>query len=100
MLTYGNPPIPLGLPTAELQAWVAGSISLADVVEFARLSWPGRNNLGWAWPGIVDHDEYIHLGRLVWPVGATRFAHFHFLADDVTLLTLRAQVYGQKGTSY
>jgi hypothetical protein len=89
-VTYGG--VPLTFPTAEVLAWIEDTISFRDVVEFAYPSWPGKGRTAWPWP-LWWMDRPPAIGRLVWPVGASRWGYGHFLATDSQLTQIRPQVY-------
>ena len=79
MQSYGGVDLPQVNP--ELAAWVGANLTPKDVFEWAEVSWPGRNRTAWAWGAGYEHPA-VEVGRLLWPVGASRFACGHFLAGS------------------
>lgn len=97
MISYGG--IKLCDVTPAMALAVERVISPRDVYQFERASWPGKNRVGWTWPGFVP-DRAIKVGSLWWPRGATRWAVGHFLATEEQLESIRPQVYSGPGNTY
>ncbi len=88
MISYGG--VYLCDDEADL-APLGDSLSLADLRDFARRTWPGRlASLGWPW---LEAETRPMLNRLVWPQGASRWAMGWFVADDTILAALRPLAY-------
>ncbi len=88
MISYGG--VNLTSDAATL-AVAEARLSLADLKEWARRSFPGRlATLGLDWLGREERPVY---NRLVWPVGASQFAYGHFLCTTADLAILRPQAY-------
>jgi len=85
--------VKLVCPTAQAVAVIEARLTLRDVCEFERLLWPGKNRLGWTFPGQLAQRP-VRLGQLWWPTGAARFAVGHWLAGDAELAAIRQKVYG------
>lgn len=90
MLTYAD--VPLGIPTAELAAWIEKAISTRDVYEFAWHHWPGHRLAHVGFPPVPPNDRPVKLGTLFWPKGASRWAVGHFLAAQRDLELIRQVV--------
>src|ERR1019366_2308633 len=70
---------------------VQAVLSLDDLRDFARASWPGRTAaLGFPW---LERETKPVLNRLVWPTGASRCAMGWFLTDDYGLQIIRPSAY-------
>lgn len=87
-LTYGG--IPLHVATPEEVGWIERNISVRDIYELNYPSWPSCSQC--PPPGKVPYNR-IDLGRLWWPVGASRWAVGHFLASEAAVQALRPLVY-------
>jgi hypothetical protein len=68
-------------------------LTLADLREWARQTWPGRlAAMGSTWLG---NQERLVYNRLSWPVGsASQFAYGHFLCTDADLAVLQSSFPG------
>jgi hypothetical protein len=72
-------------------ARVAEALSLDDLRDFARRTWPGRlAAMGWPW---MEFETRPILNRLVWPCHASRWAMGWFLTNDAGLALIRPQAY-------
>jgi hypothetical protein len=70
---------------------VQAVLSLDDLRDFARTSWPGRTAaFGFPWQ---KRETKPVLNRLVWPTGASRCAMGWFLTDDAGLQVIRPGAY-------
>lgn len=84
--------VPLLAVTQETVASIEASISVHDVYEFPETDrglWPP--GCPQRWPDAQDRG--IKLGRLHWPVGASRWAVYHGLVSEKRLGKIRPRVY-------
>ncbi len=70
---------------------VEAVLSLDDLYDFTRATWPGRA-AAIAFPHQERETKPV-LNRLVWPSGASRWAMGWFLTDDVGLAAIRPLAY-------
>jgi hypothetical protein len=90
MLSYAG--VPLLAPDEPLLAWGRVNLDWSWLPGWVERSWPGKGlarlGFGLHWP-----RGPVEVGKLVWPTGAQRWAHFHGVADSASLDLIRAQVY-------
>lgn len=90
MLSYAG--VYLGSPPAKfLDILRAQRFRPADVVEFEQRTCPTLEQLHLYFQPPVDHE--VKLNTLHWPVGASRWATFHFVASANQLTKIRAAAY-------
>jgi hypothetical protein len=94
MIRYAG--VPLAQPTPELVRWGRENLDWSWLPLWASREWPGRS-LSRLGVGLPFPKGPARLGTLVWPSGASRFAHGLFLATDPQLAAVRAAVYPSPG---
>jgi len=94
MISYAG--VPLGVATPEVAAWVAGNIDPQDCYCFGPRYTPG---VGLESMPMSPHlpPGPVHVGRLHWPWGASRFATASYVVSTPDLDAIRAQCYRTSG---
>lgn len=90
MISYAG--IPLNVATDEVAAWVSINIPVESVVEFAPRLSPGPGLAGVPFAPPLPPGP-VRVGRLHWPVGASRFAVGHYVVSTPRLDAIRNAVY-------
>jgi hypothetical protein len=97
MMSYGG--IPLAAVTPDWASAVAYYLKtdrttvVVPEVQFADWNAAAQRRLSYAAPGVTPMPS-VMLGRLYWPMRASRFAVAHVLATDTMLASIQQQVYG------
>ncbi len=97
MISYGG--VELTEPDQGVHDWSQANLSLDDTVDWSALTWPGPRRLLWATSNPVM-AQGVRLGRLYWPVGASRWSSFHCIVTDTQLARIRKLAYPANATLY
>jgi hypothetical protein len=90
MLTYAG--VPLLDPGPEMLSQLRRDLDPSWLPLWADRGWPGFAVEALGFTGRWPHGP-LALNTLVWPAGASRFAHFHGLVDEEGLKEIRDQVF-------
>jgi len=90
-LTYAG--VPLGVPTAEIPAWIAARLPQDDYDHFAYQRWPGRR-LTYLSYANRDLGGPSRINALWWPRDASRWAVFRGICSTRQLTEIRQACYG------
>ena len=78
MITFRG--VGLSPGSARLREWIARNFSGADHADFLRSCWDGAAD---NWRQLeTGQPKDVMVGRLHWPVGASRFATFYGIVND------------------
>jgi hypothetical protein len=93
LLTYGG--IKLVVPTPEICDFAAKNLPVQSRPPFGPRSWPGTRLTHVSWPTAFLPDPTPEPGRLVWPVGASRWAYGGFFCSANRAEEIRTLAYSQ-----
>lgn len=98
MLTLAGFPLTLEDINGSVYSWVEQNINPTQYIPWLRRAFPGYGYVELTWPTGFHLERPFKINRFYWPVGASRWAFGHFLADAFYTDKIRQAAYGSDGT--
>ena len=78
--------------TVDMAARISRRISPEWVWDFEPAGWSGPQRVGWIRPPAAPREP-IRIGKLIWPISASRWSHGYYLVTSQILTAIRQKVF-------